>query len=88
MKFIAKYLNWIGLFLLASFAAAAAGLYWNVPEKVLPKRSPSAPAAYEQKSGCCDNHAAAKAPEPPPAETCPHLTAAAKPGCGSGCLHH
>lgn len=88
MKFIAKYLNWIGLFLLASFTAAAAGLYWNVPEQVLGKRSKPAPVAYEQKSGCCNNYAPAKAAEPPPTETCPHLAAAAKPGCGNGCSQH
>lgn len=88
MKFIAKYLNWIGLCLLGSFAAAAAGLYYNVPERIFSKRSQTVPAAYEHKSACCDNHAPAKAPEPPPAETCPHLAAAAKPGCGSGCSDH
>jgi hypothetical protein len=88
MKFIAKYLNWIGLFLLASFAAAAAGLYWNVPENILSQRKQPAPTAYEQKSGCCENHSSAKAPEPPAAETCPHLAAAAKSGCGSGCSQH
>jgi hypothetical protein len=88
MKFIAKYLNWIGLFLLASIAAATAGLYLNVPDKVLNSRSQPAPTAYEQKSGCCDNHAPAKTPEPSAAETCPHLAAAAKPGCVSGCSQH
>lgn len=88
MKFIAKYLNWIGLFLLASFAAATAGLYWNVPEQILGKRYQPAPAAHEQKSGCCEKPAPAKALEPPPAETCPHLAAAAKPGCGNGCSHN
>lgn len=34
MKFIARHLNLIGLFLLASFVAAAAGLYFDVPQKV------------------------------------------------------
>ena len=34
MKFIARHLNLIGLFLLASFMAAAAGLYFDVPQKV------------------------------------------------------
>lgn len=88
MKFIAKHLNWIGLFLLASFATAAAGLYWNVPEKILGKRNTPASVAYGQKSGCCEKPSLAKAPEPPAAEACPHLAAAAKPGCGSGCSHN
>lgn len=86
MKFIAKYLNWIGLFLLASFATAAAGLYWNVPEKILGKRNTPASVAYEQKSSCCDSPAPTKTVAPP-AETCPHLAATAKPGCGNGCSH-
>lgn len=34
MKFIARNLNLIGLLLLASFAAAAAGLYFDVPQKI------------------------------------------------------
>ena len=34
MKFIARHLNLIGLLLLVSFVAAAAGLYLGVPEKV------------------------------------------------------
>lgn len=34
MKFIARYLNLIGILLLASFAAAAAGLYFGLPERV------------------------------------------------------
>jgi hypothetical protein len=88
MKFIAKNLNWIGLFLLASFATAAAGLYWNVPESILGKRDKPAPAAHEQKSGCCDSPAPAKTTTPPATETCPHLAAAAKPGCGIGCSHN
>lgn len=85
MKFIAKYLNWIGLFLLASFATAAAGLYWNVPLKVLNHRPEPAPAAHEQ-NGCCEKPAPTKSVAAPAAETCPHL-AAAKPGCGRGCSH-
>jgi hypothetical protein len=88
MKFIAKCLNWIGLFLLTSFAAAAAGLYFGVPQKAQAKRNPPAPVAYEQKSGCCENHPPAKTPEAPPTEGCPHLAATAKPGCGNGCSHH
>jgi hypothetical protein len=89
MKFIAKHLNWIGLFLLASFAAAAAGLYWNVPENILSPRKQPVPTTYEKKSGCCENHEPAKATPPPAAESCPHLAAtAAKPGCGNGCSPH
>jgi hypothetical protein len=38
MKFIARYLNLIGLLLLASFASAAAALYFQVPERLQAKR--------------------------------------------------
>ena len=34
MKFIERNLNLIGILLLTGFAAAAAGLYWDVPAKI------------------------------------------------------
>ncbi|MBE0541424.1 MAG: hypothetical protein IH623_08565 [Verrucomicrobia bacterium] len=82
MKFIARYLNLIGLLLLASFVTAAAGLYFQVPERLQAKRGQATVAAAKQAdnmapsdAGCCA--AKAPAPEPPPAATCPHLAAQA-----------
>jgi hypothetical protein len=82
MKFIARYLNLIGLLLLASFATAAAGLYFQVPERLQAKRVQTSAAKVEQAAalapgdaGCCA--AKAPAPEPPSAATCPHLAAQA-----------
>ena len=46
MKFIARNLNLIGLLMLASFATAAAALYFQVPERIQTARAmPSAPIA-------------------------------------------
>ncbi len=45
MKFIARHLNLIGLLLLASFASAAAALYFQVPERIQTARATTAPAA-------------------------------------------
>jgi hypothetical protein len=46
MKFIARNLNLIGLLLLASFATAAAALYYQVPERIQTARAKTdAPAA-------------------------------------------
>ena len=46
MKFIARNLNLIGLFLLASFATAAAALYFQVPARIQTARAkPGAPIA-------------------------------------------
>jgi hypothetical protein len=92
MKFIAKNLNLIGLFLLASFGAAAAGLYFDVPEMLRSKPVKAATVAVEQPKkpgGCCANEAKPEV-APPPATTaaCPHLAAPAEAGCGSGCSHH
>jgi hypothetical protein len=39
MKFIARHLNLIGLLLLASFASAAAALYFQVPERIQTARA-------------------------------------------------
>ncbi|HEX5222947.1 MAG TPA: hypothetical protein VFZ59_25545 [Verrucomicrobiae bacterium] len=89
MKFIAKNLNLIGLFLLASFGAAAAGLYFDVPQMLRSKPVKAAAVAVEsplKSDGCCADKAK---PEPAPAPaSCPHLAAQADPGCGSGCSHH
>ena len=93
MKFIAKNLNLIGLFLLASFGAAAAGLYFDVPQMLRSKPVKAATVAVEQPAqpgGCCANKALVE-PTPPPAPaaaTCPHLAAKADSGCGDGCSHH
>lgn len=46
MKFIARHLNLIGLLLLVSFAAATAGLYFDVPQKVQAARAKTAPAQF------------------------------------------
>ena len=46
MKFVARHLNLIGLLLLVSFAAAAAGLYLDVPQKVQAARLKPAPAQF------------------------------------------
>ena len=46
MKFIARHLNLIGLLLLVSFAAAAAGLYFDVPQKVQALRAKTAPPQF------------------------------------------
>ena len=46
MKFIARHLNLIGLLLLASFASAAAALYFQVPERIQTARATTtAPSA-------------------------------------------
>jgi hypothetical protein len=39
MKFMARHLNLIGLLLLASFASAAAALYFQVPERIQTARA-------------------------------------------------
>lgn len=44
MKFIARHLNLIGLLLLASFASAAAALYFQVPERIQTARATTTPA--------------------------------------------
>lgn len=82
MKFIARYLNLIGLLLLASFVTAAAGLYFQVTERLQAKRGQVPGAKLEQAAAtaphgdaCCATQA--PAPEPPPAATCPHLAAQA-----------
>jgi Heavy metal binding domain len=41
MKFIARHLNLIGILLLTSFAAAAAGLYFGLPERASAARANS-----------------------------------------------
>lgn len=46
MKFIARHLNLIGLFLLVSFAAAAAGLYFDLPQKLQAARVETASAQF------------------------------------------
>ena len=86
MKFIARHLNLIGLLLLASFTAAATGLYFDVPQKLKSKPNQAAPVAIEHKGGCCAAKAKAEPVQPPPT-ACPHLAAAADSGCGSGCSH-
>jgi hypothetical protein len=86
MKFIARHLNLIGLLLLASFATAAAGLYFDVPQKLRSKPAPTASATSEHKAGCCADKAKVEPAQPPPA-ACPHLAAAADSGCSSGCSH-
>jgi Heavy metal binding domain len=43
MNFIERHINAIGILLLMTFAVAAAGLYWNVPERI--QRTPQADAA-------------------------------------------
>lgn len=98
MKFIAKHLNFIGLFLLTGFTAAAAGLYFDVSQMLKSKPVKAATVAVEpaeKPSGCCANKAKAEPePSPAPASTaaaCPHLAAKADSGCGSGgagCSHH
>ena len=94
MKFIAKNLNLIGLFLLASFGAAAAGLYLDVPQMLRSKPGKAATVAVEQpqkSDGCCAAKAKPEAtpPEATPAPaSCPHLAAKTDGGCGSGCSHH
>jgi hypothetical protein len=42
MKFIARHLNLIGVLLLASFASAAAALYFQVPERIQSARATTA----------------------------------------------
>lgn len=46
MKFIARHLNLIGLLLLVSFAAAAAGLYFDVPQKIHAARVKASAARF------------------------------------------
>jgi len=46
MKFIARHLNLIGLLLLASFVAAAAGLYFDVPQQIQAARIKASPAQF------------------------------------------
>jgi hypothetical protein len=43
MKFIANKIHWLGLFLLIGFAAAAAGLYFDVPSS--PEKKPQTTAS-------------------------------------------
>ena len=93
MKFIAKNLNLIGLLLLASFGAAAAGLYFDVPQMLRSKPLKAVTVAVEQPEkpdGCCANKAKPEAAAPPATRTatCPHLATQADSGCGSGCSHH
>jgi hypothetical protein len=86
MKFIARHLNLVGLLLLASFATAAAGLYFDMPQKLRSKQTPATPTTIEHKGGCCADKAKAEPVQPLPA-ACPHLAAAVDSGCGSGCSH-
>jgi len=96
MKFIARHLNLIGLCLLAGFTAAAAGLYFDVPQALRNNPAQAATAAREQvekPAGCCAGKAKPEStPAPALASTaCPHLAARADSGCGaggSGCSHH
>lgn len=46
MKFITRHLNLIGLLLLASFAVAATGLYFDVPQKIRAARAKASPTHY------------------------------------------
>ena len=53
MKFIAHHLNLIGLVLLASFIAAAAGLYFQAPERA---KAPQPKAAAAAARFVCPMH--------------------------------
>jgi hypothetical protein len=89
MKSIARHLNLIGVLLLVSFAAAAAGLYLDVPQKVQAVRLKLAPTQF-----ACPMHPQVTAST---ASDCPEcgmklvaLSATAKtatPAHGDGCCN-
>jgi hypothetical protein len=56
MKFIARHLNLIGLLLLASFASAAAALYFQVPERIQTARATAATPATPAARYACPMH--------------------------------
>ncbi|NOS69399.1 MAG: hypothetical protein HOP33_05640 [Verrucomicrobia bacterium] len=89
MKFIARHLNLIGLLLLASFASAAAALYFQVPERIQTARATTtAPAAVY----ACPMHPKITSATPADCSECgmklaalngdkPEATTAHKDGC-------
>lgn len=88
MKFIARHLNLIGLLLFASFASAAAALYFQVPERIQTARATTAPAARYD----CPMHPKITSASPADCSECgmklvaltgdkPAATAAHKSGC-------
>lgn len=91
MKFIGRHLNTIGILLLMTFTGAAAGLYWNVPERL----SRAAISKSANAAAACPMHTA-KPVAPVEGGCCPKKPAAeAHSGCsrettdaaGTGCSH-
>ncbi|MEK7780737.1 MAG: heavy metal-binding domain-containing protein [Verrucomicrobiota bacterium] len=89
MKFIARHLNLIGLLLLASFASAAAALYFQVPERIQTARAATAAPAARY---ACPMHPKITSATPADCSECgmklvalagdkPAATAAHKSGC-------
>jgi len=95
MQFIGRHLNTIGILLLMTFCAAAAGLYWNVPGRsnratatisaspaaVCPIHQAKTEAAIPPKGGCCGS----KAVEKPGG--CSHGTETNSAMSEAGCSH-
>jgi hypothetical protein len=91
MKFIARNLNIIGILLLMTFAAAAAGLYWNVPQRFQksPQTRPQPSDRLEAKTVPVgvDQQMGVPAPESAPASCPMHQQGAASTAGEAGCAH-
>lgn len=93
MQFIGRHINTIGILLLMTFCAAAAGLYWDVPGRLnrAPATKPAGPAAVcpmhkaesviPVKGGCCGGKAAETQ------EGCSHGMDTNSAGPEAGCSH-
>jgi hypothetical protein len=90
MKFIAKRLNLIGILLLFTFAAAAAGLYFDVPTRMQKPKAKAPPPALQSAvagSYVCPMHPEVTSTHPDKCREClmALVPASAEPSRMAGC---
>jgi len=85
MNFIARHINAIGILLLTTFATAAAGLYWNVPQRI----QRAAAATPVSAKYACPMHPEVTSDKPGKCPKCGMslVTAEASTDVRPGCAH-